>query len=68
MAVKVLRVIGRKKCLHCGYPVQVEGYKVDQVLKMLSEYTECGSPKCDGPRNPSRFLESKVEIVARKTK
>lgn len=37
----IVRVIGRKECLRCGYPVQVEAYTVDQAKNMLEGYEAC---------------------------
>ena len=62
-AYKNVRVIGRKRCLHCGNPIQVEAYNVEQALKMLLEYKDCGHPSCDGHK-PSKFTKPQVEIVA----
>jgi len=37
----IVRVIDRKQCLRCGYPVQVEAYTIDQAKDMIKEYKEC---------------------------
>jgi len=53
---KNARCIGSKHCLECGYPVQVEAYKVGQAQKMLEEYERCS--KCGS----LRWGTPKVEV------
>jgi hypothetical protein len=63
------RVIGRKFCIKCGYPIQVEAYTVDSAFSLLKGYKECHNyAKGDttGFCGSSSFTPDAIEIVHRR--